>query len=106
MSASSPAVPDFTFETDETVLWFLAVDPEGKHETGPAEKWTNTLTITHDPKEVMGKRTVTLTVKPRGEIRFAARDDGGEHGRSGAECQFLPAVPHRLRRADENNLGL
>ncbi len=70
VSASSPAVPDFTFETDETVLWFLAVDPEGKHETGPAEKWTNTLTITHDPKEVMGKRTVTLTVKPRGEIRW------------------------------------
>ena len=33
-------------------------------------KWTNTLTITHDPKEVMGKRTVTLTVKPRGEIRW------------------------------------
>ncbi len=70
VSASSPAVPDLTFETIETVLWFLAVDPEGKHETGLAEKWTNTLTITHDPREVMGKRTVTLTVKPRGEIRW------------------------------------
>ncbi len=70
VSASSPAVPDFTFETMETTLWFLAVDPEGKHETGPAEKWTNTLTITHDPKEVMGKRTVTLTVNPRGGIRW------------------------------------
>ncbi|QGM48238.1 anti-phage-associated DUF499 domain-containing protein [Methylocystis heyeri] len=70
VSASSPAVPDVTFESDATVLWFLAVDPEGKHDTGPAEKWTNTLTITHDPKEVMGKRSVTLSVKPRGEIRW------------------------------------
>ena len=70
VSAASPVVPDLTFESDATVLWFLAVDPEGKHETGAAEKWTNTLTITHDPKEVMGKRTVSLSVKPRGEIRW------------------------------------
>ncbi|WP_400768732.1 anti-phage-associated DUF499 domain-containing protein [Methylosinus sporium] len=70
VSASSPPVPDMTFETDETVLWFVAIDPDGKHETGPAEKWTNKLTITHDPKEVMGRRTVALTVKPRGEIRW------------------------------------
>jgi hypothetical protein len=70
VSAASPVVPDLTFESDATVLWFLAVDPDGKHETGPPEKWMNTLTITHDPKEVMGKRTVTLSVKPRGEIRW------------------------------------
>ena len=59
-----------TFESDATVLWFLAVDPTGAHETGPPVKWTNTLTLTYDPKEVMGKRTVALTVKPRGEIRW------------------------------------
>eukprot|EP01037_Dinobryon_pediforme_P017817 gene17817-18044_t len=70
VSDQSPIVPDVTFESNETVLWFLAVDPDGKHETGAAEKWTNTLSITHDPKEVMGKRSVTLTVKPRGEIRW------------------------------------
>jgi hypothetical protein len=70
VSASSPTVPDVTYESAATVLWFLAVDPDGKHETGVAEKWTNTLTITHDPKEVMGKRSVTLAVKPKGEIRW------------------------------------
>jgi hypothetical protein len=70
VSAASPVVPDLTFESDATVLWFLAVDPDGKHETGPPEKWMNTLTITYDPKEVMGKRTVTLSVKPRGLIRW------------------------------------
>ena len=33
-------------------------------------KWTNTLTLTYEPKEVMGKRSVALTVKPRGKIRW------------------------------------
>lgn len=70
VSASSPVVPDIPFETDATLLWFLAVDPDGKHESAPPERWSNSLTITYDPKEVMGKRTVTLSVKPRGEIRW------------------------------------
>jgi hypothetical protein len=70
VSPSSPVVPDMIVERDDTALWFLAVDPDGKHETGEPVKWTNTLTLTHQPKEVMGKRTVELTVKPRGTIRW------------------------------------
>ncbi|MBN8978630.1 MAG: DUF499 domain-containing protein [Rhizobiales bacterium] len=70
VSAKSPLIPDFIIERDETVLWFLAVDPDGKHETGEPVKWMNTLTLTFDPKEVMGKRSVELTVKPRGTIRW------------------------------------
>jgi hypothetical protein len=70
VSAKSDPIPDQIFETDATVLWFLAVDEEGRHETGPAERWTNTLTLTHEPKEVMGNRSVTLDVKPRGQIRW------------------------------------
>ena len=70
VSEASPTVADVVFESDSTVLWFLAVDPEGKCTTGDPEKWTNTLTLTHQPKEVMGKRTVTLDVKPRGSIRW------------------------------------
>ena len=70
VSSSSPVVPDMIVERDDTVLWFLAVDPDGKHETGEPVKWANTLTLTHQPKEVMGKRTVELTVKPRGTIRW------------------------------------
>ncbi len=34
VSKDSLLIPDTIFETDETVLWFLAVDPDGKHETG------------------------------------------------------------------------
>jgi Protein of unknown function (DUF499) len=81
VSTASPVVPDVTFESDATVLWFLAVDPDGKHEIGPAEKWTNTLTITHDPKEVMGKRTVTVSAKPRGEIRWNLDGTNVKEGR-------------------------
>lgn len=70
VDTSSKQVPDTVFETDDVVLWFIAVDPDGKHETGEAVVWRNRLTLTHEPKEVMGKRTVALTVKPRGEIRW------------------------------------
>lgn len=70
VSDTSPVVPDNIFETRETVLWFLAVDPDGKCPTGPAVRWTNILTLTYQPKEVMGKRTVTLDVKPKGTIRW------------------------------------
>jgi hypothetical protein len=70
VDATSPVVSESTFDTDEVSLWFVAIDPSGKHETGEAVAWRNRLTLTHEPKEVMRKRTVTLTVKPRGEIRW------------------------------------
>lgn len=70
VSAKSPIVPDLIMERDETVLWFIAVDPDGKHETGEPVKWSNTLSLTYEPKETMGKRSVALTVKPRGKIRW------------------------------------
>jgi hypothetical protein len=70
VSPASPVVPDWIIERDDTVLWFLAVDPDGKHQTGPAQKWINTLSMTYEPREVMGKRSVALTVKPRGKIRW------------------------------------
>lgn len=70
VDASSRVVEDSVFETDEVCLWFVAIDPSGKHETGEPVPWKNRLTLTHEPKEVMGKRTVALTVKPRGEIRW------------------------------------
>ncbi|KOX56111.1 hypothetical protein ADL19_10425 [Streptomyces purpurogeneiscleroticus] len=70
VSASSPVLSDTIIERDETVLYFLAVDPDGKHETGEPERWSNTLTLTHERSEVLGKRRVSLDVKPRGVIRW------------------------------------
>ena len=71
VSAASPCVPDTVFETNDTVLWFLAVDPDGEYETGEAQRWENKLTITHERINLPGgKRRVELTVKPRGVIRW------------------------------------
>lgn len=71
VNAKSPVVPDTIFETNETVLWFLAVDPDGEHETGEALRWENKLNITHELISLPGgKRRVELTVKPRGMIRW------------------------------------
>ncbi len=71
VTADSPTVPDTIYETTETVLWFLAVDPDGAHETGDPLRWENKLTLTHERITLPGgKRRVELTVKPRGVIRW------------------------------------
>src|SRR5205085_2824558 len=62
---------DKTHKTKAVRLWFLAVDPSGKHETGPAIGWSNKLTLKHQFKEgVGGKRSVELRVVPEGAIRY------------------------------------
>ena len=70
VTAANALIPDTVFPTEETALWFLAVDPDGKHETGEVVPWTNKLTLTHQPKVLPGKRIVELTVKPRGTIHW------------------------------------
>lgn len=81
VSALSPVVPDTIWKTDATTLWFVAIDPDGKHETGEPVRWSNKLTLTHQPKTVGTRRTVELTVKPRGEIRW---NTTGANAREGA----------------------
>ena len=52
-------------KTDATALWFVAIDPDGQHETGPAAHWKNLLTLTHDVQSLPdGRRCVTLAVSP------------------------------------------
>lgn len=52
-------------KTEETALWFVAIDPDGQHETGSATPWKNQLTITHDLQTLPdGRRRVTLAVRP------------------------------------------
>lgn len=70
VDANSPVVPDTIWTTNATALWFVAIDPDGRHETGDVYAWKNTLTLTHQPRIGGGKRTVELTVKPRGQIRW------------------------------------
>jgi hypothetical protein len=70
VSAASPTVPDTIWKTDATELWFVAIDPDGKLDIGEPVRWTNKLTLTHQPRVVGTKRTVELSVKPRGTIRW------------------------------------
>ena len=70
VSESSPTIPDTVFETEEARLYFLAVDPEGEHETGEITTWSNKLTLTHERQELPGKRIVKLAVVPKGTIRW------------------------------------
>lgn len=62
---------DTIFETSETVLWFVAIDPDAAHEAGDPHRWENKLTVTHERFTLPGgKRRIELTVKPRGVIRW------------------------------------
>jgi hypothetical protein len=80
VSLDSPVIPDTIYETDETALYFLAVDPDGQHDTGEVVPWHNRLTLTHQPRILPGKRIVELTVKPRGTIRWTTTGANPKHG--------------------------
>jgi hypothetical protein len=70
VTSQSRRLTDAKLDSSETRLWFLAVDPSGEHEAGPSFVWSNKLTITHQPKEGVGERTVQLRVVPRGTIKY------------------------------------
>ena len=83
VSRASPLVPDTIWKTDETSLWFIASDPDEKHQTGDPVHWINRLTLTHQPRVLAGGiRVVELSVKPRGTIRW---NDTGANPREGEE---------------------
>ena len=70
VSAESNVLEDTTVRTTDMKRFFLAVDPDGEHETGKTEEWSNQLNLTHEPKSVGGGYEVELTVKPSGQIRW------------------------------------
>lgn len=70
VSPSSPVLTDTTHRTTAIKLFFLAVDPDGGHQTGAATTWTNSLHLTHEPRPVGTGYEVDLTVKPSGTIRW------------------------------------
>jgi hypothetical protein len=81
VSQSSPTIPDTVFETTEARLYFLAVDPEGEHETGEITTWSNKLTLTHERQELPGKRIVKLAVVPQGTIRWNINGTNPKEGK-------------------------
>ena len=75
VSTDSPIIPDTIFPTTATILWFLAVDPDGKHETGEPMRWSNKLTLTHQRTTLPGGK------RRRGADRQAERRHPMEHHR-------------------------
>jgi hypothetical protein len=59
VTVDSPFISDAIYETDETVLWFLAIDPDREHETGEPTRWSNKLTLTHQPVVLPGGPTAS-----------------------------------------------
>ena len=61
----SPVLDSAEITTDKTHLYFLSVDPSGRHERGEPTIWSNRLNLTYQPNApVNGRRTVELQVKP------------------------------------------
>lgn len=70
VSTASAVLDDTTVRTTDMKRWFLAVDPDGGHETGKPFAWTNRLHLTHEPTPMGSGYEVELTVKPSGTIRW------------------------------------
>lgn len=81
VSAASPVIVDEVFDTDATVQYFLAVDPDKPDHTGEPLRWSNKLTITHERKEQLGRRIVELSVVPRGTIRWTTTGANPKEGK-------------------------
>lgn len=96
VSAKSQQMKDSKLDTTATRLWFLAVDPKGGHESAPAQTWSNRLTITHQPHEGLGKRTVELRVVPRGTIKYTLTGANPAEGTSYAGPFEVPVTEQTL----------
>lgn len=79
-AASGTRLTDKAFRTKAVRVWFVAVDPQGAHETGPARDWSNKLTIKHEVKGAGNKRLVELEVIPSGTIRYTLNGSNPAEG--------------------------
>ncbi len=72
----SPLLKDNVFTTQALRVNFLVLDPSGQYETGEPVTWPNKLVLRNDLSEKGSKRSVSLSVAPRGTIRYTL--DGSE----------------------------
>lgn len=81
VSKRDPAASSYdNFQTAAPYLYFLAVDPDGVHETGESYLWRNELTIRHQPRETFNGRKVELNVVPIAELRYTLDGSNPKHG--------------------------
>lgn len=71
VSTNDPKIEDLdNFTTDAATLYFLAVDSEGKHETGEPQRWMAELRVRHQVQAIADKRMVTITCVPAADMRY------------------------------------
>jgi hypothetical protein len=80
VTQSSPKLEETTLETTALRVQFLAVDPSGQYETGEPVVWTRKLRLRNELVEKGGKRTLSLFVAPRGDIRYTLDGSEPRHG--------------------------
>jgi hypothetical protein len=78
VTLNSPVLKDQVLVTQALRVQFLAIDPSGKHPTGEAHTWSNTLVLRNWLDETA--RTVALFVAPRGQIRYTLDGSEPRHG--------------------------
>lgn len=80
VSEKSPVLDDAMLTTKALRVRFLAVDPNGQHETGEPVTWATRLCIRNHLREEGGRRLLELHVAPRGELRCTLDGREPRHG--------------------------
>ena len=81
VSASDPIVSSHdAYQTTAPRVWFVAIDPDGEHETGPAAVSEAQLRVRYDVARDVDGRKIELQALPGGEIRYTT---DGRNARTG-----------------------
>ena len=81
VSEQDPVVDDLeAFRTTEPTLYFLAVDPDGEHETGDAFLWKAQIKIRHEVHRKPDHRVVELQSTPRATLYYTTDGSGPREG--------------------------
>lgn len=81
VTAKDQKVEDLdNFSTAAATLYFLAIDSDGMHESGPPQRWTADLKIRHQVKGVAEKRMITLECIPSAEMRYSTDGSNPKEG--------------------------
>ncbi len=96
-TTTSDKITDFTnWKTDEMIVYFLCVDSTGKHETGPAVKWLNKLSLRYKPYDAGDQKKMQL-VASAADAKILYTTDGSDPKDSGAVYAGDFVIPKETR---------
>lgn len=81
VSEQDPAADNLEeFRTAEPTLYFLAIDPDGKHESGDAYLWKAPIKIRHEVHSKPDHRVVELQSTPKAALYYTTDGSGPREG--------------------------